>query len=126
MTIGERIKMLRKKNRMTLEDVSKYINIGVPTIYKYENGDVTNIPSDKIEMLARLYNVSPSFIMGWEPENEDGQPDIVLQDEKVRVMIQNIKKLSPDQLERLTQMFDLMFDNASPEVFKKGNGKHDT
>lgn len=52
MTIGEKLKSLRKQNRMTLEDVANYINVGRATVLKYENGMITNIPSDKIEHLA--------------------------------------------------------------------------
>jgi len=71
-SIGERLKILRKKHNMTLEEVANYLNIGRPTVYKYETGAVASIPSDKIEMLARLYNVSPAYIMCWsEEENPD-------------------------------------------------------
>ena len=66
--IGERLKLLRKQHRMTLEEVAKYLGIGRPTVYKYETGDVVSIPSDKIEQLAMLYDVSPAYIMGWSDE----------------------------------------------------------
>ena len=59
---------------MTLEEVAKYLGIGRPTVFKYETGAVTSIPSDKIEMLARLFNVSPAFIMGWT-DDLDGRRD---------------------------------------------------
>ena len=67
-SIGERLKQLRKQHNMTLEEVANYLNIGRPTVYKYETGSVASIPSDKIEMLARLYNVSPAYIMGWSED----------------------------------------------------------
>ena len=35
------------------------------TIYKYEAGIVTNIPSDKIELIAKALRVQPEWIMGW-------------------------------------------------------------
>ena len=34
----------------------------------YENLDITNIPSDKIEKLAVIYKTTPSYLMGWEDE----------------------------------------------------------
>lgn len=70
MTIGERLEYLRKKRRMTLEDVGKAINVGRATVCRYENGSITNIPSDKIELLAMAFSVSPAYIMGWEDEQE--------------------------------------------------------
>ena len=66
MNIGEKLKALRREKRLTLEDVSKSVDISRANINKYENGNITNIPSDKIEALARYYDVSPAYLMGWE------------------------------------------------------------
>ena len=40
------------------------------TVSRYETLDITNIPSDKIEGMARLYNTTPAFLMGWEDKKE--------------------------------------------------------
>lgn len=69
MTIGERIKMLRENHKYTLAEVGAAIGASVQSLYKYENGIVTNIPSDKIEGLARIFSVSPAYLMGWEDES---------------------------------------------------------
>ena len=66
MTIGERIKNLRLKNNYTLDEIADKLGTSRQTIFKYENNIVTNIPSDKIEKLALIFNVSPAYIMGWE------------------------------------------------------------
>ncbi|AOH38787.1 helix-turn-helix domain-containing protein [Dialister pneumosintes] len=63
---GELLKDLRIKKGFTLEEVGVYIGVTKQTLFKYENNIITNIPSDKIESLSRLYGVSPSVIMGWE------------------------------------------------------------
>ena len=68
MAISERLKSLRLKSNKTLEEVGKLIGATKQTLYKYENGIITNIPIDKIERLADIYNVAPSFIMGWDVE----------------------------------------------------------
>lgn len=65
MTIGERIKNLRERHNMTQTELAEAIGTTKQNIYKYENGIVTNIPSDKIESLAVVFKVSPAFIMGW-------------------------------------------------------------
>lgn len=54
-TIGERIKNLRENSGLTLEEVGKRIGASRQTIYKYENGIITNIPSNNIEGYKRLY-----------------------------------------------------------------------
>ena len=71
MTIGDRIKLLRKQRKMSMEDVAYGINVGRATICRYENGQITNIPSDKIEQMATLFSVSPAYLMGWEEDEQD-------------------------------------------------------
>ena len=69
MTTGDKgsiIKNLRLQHRMTLDEVGEHIGVSKQTLYKYENNIITNIPSDKIEGLAKLFNVSPALIMGWD------------------------------------------------------------
>lgn len=66
MTIGERIKELRERLGMSQVDFATKINVSKQSLYKYENNIITNIPSDKIEAIAKIGNVSPSYLMGWE------------------------------------------------------------
>ena len=67
-TIGERIKDLRTKKCQTLEEVGKFIGVSRATVQRYESGKIPGIPSDKIELLAVFFNVTPAYIMGWEEE----------------------------------------------------------
>lgn len=66
LTIGERIKELRERLGMSQVDFATKINVSKQSLYKYENNIITNIPSDKIEAAAKIGNVSPSYLMGWE------------------------------------------------------------
>lgn len=68
MTVGERIKTLRERAGISQIDFATKINISKQNLYKYENNIITNIPSDKIEAAAKLCNVSPAYLMGWEDE----------------------------------------------------------
>lgn len=63
---GYLLKQMRLNAGYTLDNVGHKIGISKQTLYKYENNIVTNIPSDKIEALAELYNISPAVIMGWD------------------------------------------------------------
>ena len=66
MNIGDRIKELRISSQMSQQELADKLNVAKQTVYKYENGIVTNIPSDKIEIMASLFHVSPQSIMGWD------------------------------------------------------------
>ena len=66
MTIGERIRFLRKKEGLSQTDLAAKIGVIKQTLYKYETGIVTNIPSEKIEEIASVLGVTPAYLMGWE------------------------------------------------------------
>lgn len=66
MSIGERLRWRRKELNMTLEEVAQIVKISRQTMSRYENGIISNIPSDKIEALAKALKTSPAYIMGWE------------------------------------------------------------
>lgn len=68
MTIGERIKLLRDSNNITQTELAEIVGTTKQNIYKYENGIITNIPSDKVELIAKHFHVSPAYIMGWHEE----------------------------------------------------------
>lgn len=74
MSIGSRIKTAREQRDMTLEEVAKCCNTTKQTIFKYENEIVTNIPYDKVVLLSKALNVTPSYLFGWDepstPQNE--------------------------------------------------------
>lgn len=78
-TIGKRIKDLRC-NRLGMSQVSFADALGVSkqTLYKYENGIITNIPSDKIEEIAKICGVSPAYLMGWEDSSKSFSIDNLL------------------------------------------------
>lgn len=62
---GERIRMRREELGISQTALSELIGESKQTLYKYETGIISNIPSDKIEALADILKVSPSWIMGW-------------------------------------------------------------
>lgn len=71
MKIGDRIKNAREESDLSQTELAEMINVSKQTLYKYENGIVTNIPSDKIEALSKILNCSPAFLMGWEDNFSD-------------------------------------------------------
>ena len=76
MTIGERIKATRKRKRVSQVELAEKTHTLKQTLYKYENNIITNIPSDKVESIARALGVSPAYLMGWEDEPAKNLIDI--------------------------------------------------
>ena len=68
MTVGERIKSLREKQGMTLEELGSKVGVGKSTVRKWENGMIENMRRDKIAKLASALGVTPLYLMGWDDQ----------------------------------------------------------
>jgi transcriptional regulator with XRE-family HTH domain len=71
MTVGERIRDYRTRMNYTLDDVAQKVGVSAPTVQRYESGEIDGIPFQKIELLARVFNIPPSILVGWESEKKD-------------------------------------------------------
>ena len=64
--MGNIIKRLRIENNMTLEQLGDKVGVGKSTVRKWENGMIANMRRDKIAKIADVFNVSPSYLIGWD------------------------------------------------------------
>ena len=69
MNIGERIKARRKELRMSADKLAKAIGKDRSTIFRYEKGDIENLPLDVIEPIAKALKTTPAYLMGWVSED---------------------------------------------------------
>lgn len=69
MELGTRIKNLRKKHNLTLVELGELIGLKKSTISKYENNEI-NIPTDKLEKIARVLNTTPQYLLGFDEDIE--------------------------------------------------------
>jgi len=114
MTVGERIKFLRKQINMTLEDVATAIGVKRPTVFKYETGAVTNIPPDKIEELAKVFGVTPQYLMGWTDERTDStehtnQPQSYFKTPEARIIARAIDQMPTDRRQQALSLIRIAF-----------------
>ena len=68
--LGERIKVLRKENGLSLEQLADMIGTSRQTVHRYETGVITNIPSEKVEAMAKALGTTPQRLMGWEDDKD--------------------------------------------------------
>ena len=111
-SIGERIKKLRTYRKLTQEEVGKIIGASKQTLHKYENGIITNIPLDKIESLANLFDVSPSYIMGWDNE----EPKIYKYQEYEQKVLYPYNKLSDEGKEKVITYTQDLVDSGKYSI----------
>lgn len=116
MTIGEKIKFLRKNNGLTQEELAEYAGTKKQTIHKYETGIIENIPASKIKLIAEKLDTTPAYLMGWtddgtsdstEYKKEDATADIFLRlrtDSHFYEAVQKLYNLSPTKLQGVISM----------------------
>lgn len=66
MSIGKRIKLLRMKRGMSIEELAAKLGKNRTTVYRYENGDIENLPLDILNPLAAALDTTPGHLMGWD------------------------------------------------------------
>lgn len=76
VTVGDRIRQVRQEQDVTQQELADYIGVSKQAVYKYENNIVTNIPTDKVDAIAKRLKVSPAYLMGWEEKPEPKKPTI--------------------------------------------------
>ena len=83
---GERIRELRQIADMSQEELGRRVGVQRAAINKYEKGTVTNIPLPTIERIASTFDVSPTYIVGWD----DSSSNVLSMESKV---LQVVSKL---------------------------------
>lgn len=78
MSIGKKIRELRESRNMSLEDVARLCGTTRQAIYKYENEIVTNIPYDRIILLAKALNTTPSQLFDWNEDKKISHDELQL------------------------------------------------
>lgn len=73
MKIGMRIKERRKELKMSADELAKKLGKDRSTIYRYEKGDIENLPLDILEPIAEALETSPASLMGWQVEEKSDE-----------------------------------------------------
>lgn len=63
--LSRRIRELRTKHGLTLEQVAQQVGVGKSTVRKWETGFIENMRRDKIAKLAAALHTTPDYLMGW-------------------------------------------------------------
>ena len=124
MRIGERIKQRRLELGYTADMLAKMLNKNRATIYRYENGDIENMPIDVLEPLAKALNTTPAYLMGWmdaEQSVEQKSTDGYYTDREAaefaeylrtrpgaRMLFSAAKDISKEDLEKAVEYIELL------------------
>ncbi len=72
MTLGERIKTLRKKEGLGIRELGRRAGIPHGNIVQLEQGSRTDVTTETAKRLARALHVSVDYLVGMYEESETG------------------------------------------------------
>ena len=104
MSIGDRIKSRRKYLKMSAEELAKRIGKDRSTVFRYEKGDIENLPLDILEPIAKALETTPQYLMGWEEvqKKNDTLTDIVLRLRCDDIFLESVEHLYQMDAEKLS------------------------
>lgn len=104
METKDKLKKRRLQLGMTIEDVARLVGVSNATVSRWETGDIENMRRDKIALLAKALQVTPSYIMGWDEEENATDTD-----EDILVISRAAKKMTPEQREEMMTILKIAF-----------------
>jgi transcriptional regulator with XRE-family HTH domain len=108
--VGKRIKKLREEKGISQTDLAIRIGESKQTVYKYETGKITNIPSDKIEAIAIELGCSPAYLMGWIDTYNIPIPEDTPEAKAIRAFFENFPNETTDDEEKAKAVMTIIND----------------
>lgn len=72
---SERIKALIEQSKLSYQELEKVTGIKKSSLQRYASGVTSKIPLDVIEKLAKTFNVSQEYLMGWDEKVKKTPPE---------------------------------------------------
>lgn len=70
MTLGERIHLIRRRQKMTQQALADAVGVSKVTIFRIEKGDFGDVKGQTIAKMAKVLNVSADYLLGLKPDPE--------------------------------------------------------
>jgi transcriptional regulator with XRE-family HTH domain len=101
-TLGEKVRTLRKKAGLTLEQFAEQIGASKSSVWELENKERARPSADRINQVAKVLGVTPEFLM-----NDDvAEPSIDVADEAFFRKYQLLDTGVKQQLQEILSVLD--------------------
>lgn len=64
----------RKELNLSMEKLGELVGVSKATVHRWESGEIKNVRRDKIALLAEALQTTPAYLMGWEEEEKEIDP----------------------------------------------------
>ena len=113
MIVGQRIKERRKELGMSADTLAAMVGKDRSTIFRYEKGDIENMPLDILEPIANALRTTPQYLMGWVEvqKNNDIISDVVVRmrsDDEFLSVVGGLLTLGADELSAVKQLLKVL------------------
>ena len=106
-TVGEKILQRRKELGLTQEELAKMMGYkSKSTINKIEMG-INDIPQSKIIRFAEALCTTPSYLMGWEEDEEKNAPEEPRLSEGEKKLVELFRLVPEDKQQLVLQMIEI-------------------
>lgn len=108
MNIEQLIRFRRKELGLTLKQVADALGVAESTVSRYESSEIRNMGIDKIEALAKVLAVKPSYLMGWEDTKPSPPPQQILDEyiNRTFTAMNNINEEGKEQVADYAELLD--------------------
>lgn len=106
MKIGERIKQRRIELNMSQEELAKKVGYKDRSTVSYIEKNGENLSMPKVKELAAALNTTPSWLMGWDEEEEN--KTALLQEiyDRHRILFDAADDATPEQIQQAAQYLE--------------------
>ena len=104
--VAERIREARKQAGLSQGQVAKLMGLHRPSVSEIEAGN-RRVSAEEVVTLAKLFDVSVAWLVGDAPES------VETDDPRIQLAARELKKLKPQDLERLLRLLASMRDAGS-------------
>lgn len=104
MSIGKRIKQRRKELGISADKLGEILGKDRSTIFRYEKGDIENLPLDILQPIATALGTTPQYLMGWNDKTNTPEEPKLSEGEKMWLELYH--RLSSDTRELIIKSFD--------------------
>lgn len=115
MTLGEKIKQLRKEKDWSQTQLAQKLGVHPKHISKYEN-DVHNPPVETLAKIADIFGVSVDYLLNEHPKIISGT---AIKDNKVLEYFEAVDKMDPEYKKMVFDLIDLITFKSNVEKMTK-------
>lgn len=101
MALGVKVKELRMKKHLSLQQVADGIGSSKAHVWEMETGKNKNPSIDSLNKLADFFNVSVTYLVGEDPNSESEETDLIAMFRELK----GLEKSDRDKIREIMKVF---------------------